>query len=148
MLEQICAYIHNYFTGKNGMAYDARSGAFTIADGVLDLEGYAPGDYYLIEGSKRNDGVHRYGDELTDETFTGTICAMHVPAAFEELVAEIEAWNSKYGEAAATPYQSESFGGYSYTLKSGSTAGGQTSSAAATWRGVFASRLNQWRKLC
>ena len=42
---------------------------------------------------------------------------------------------------AESPYTSESFGDYSYTKATGE------SGAPLTWRDVFASRLNAWRKL-
>jgi hypothetical protein len=67
---------------------------------------------------------------------------MAVPRGFLALVAEIEAWNTKYGAGAMSPYASESFGGYSYSK--GATAGG---SNATTWSDAFASRLNAWRKI-
>ena len=49
--------------------------------------------------------------------------------------------NLKYGEKSLSPYQSESFGGYSYTKASASN-GDQVD-----WKTVFRSRLNRWRKI-
>lgn len=142
MLEQICAFIHNYFYG------DRYSGTFTITGGILTVDGLLNGQYFRVCGSKLNDGVYQYGiDLLNDETFTGVIWEMRPPKLFLALVDEIEAWQAKYGEAVAGPYQSESFGGYSYTLKSGSTASGQADNAASSWQGVFRNRLNEWRKI-
>jgi hypothetical protein len=143
VLEQICAFIHNFFYG------DRYAGTFTIADGILTVDGLIDGQYFRICGSRLNDGVYRYGvDQLTDETFTGVVWDMRPPKSFLTLAEEIEAWQTKYGEATQGPYQSESFGGYSYTLKNGGTRnGGQADADASTWRGVFRSRLNEWRKL-
>lgn len=142
MLEQICAFIHNYFVG------DRYSGTFSITDGTLTIDGLVDGQYFRICGSRLNDGVYQYPvSGLTDETFTGNIWDMRPPRAFLTLVTEIEAWQTRYGEATASPYQSESFGGYSYSLKSGSTASGQADANAGGWQGVFKSRLNEWRKL-
>ena len=142
MLELICAFIHNYFYG------DRYSGTFTIANGILTVDGLLNGQYFRVCGSKLNDGVYQYGiDLLNDETFTGVVWEMRPPKMFLALVDEIEAWQAKYGEAVAGPYQSESFGGYSYTLKSGSTASGQADNAASSWQGVFRNRLNEWRKI-
>ena len=141
MLEQVCAYIHNFFVG------DRYSGTFTITGGALEVTGLIPGQYFRIKGSRLNDGVYTYPAELVDETFTGVIWDMRPPRSFLQLVSDIEAWQAKYGDATSGPYQSESFGGYSYTLKTGSNANGTTDSAAAGWQGVFKSRLNEWRKL-
>ena len=142
MLEQICAFIHNYFYG------DRYTGTFTITGGILTVDGLIDGQYFRVCGSKLNDGVYRYGiDLLNDETFTGVIWEMRPPKMFLALVEEIEAWQSKYGEAVSGPYQSESFGGYSYSLKSGSINSGQPDYSASTWQGVFRTRLNAWRKI-
>ena len=142
MIDQICAFIHNYFV------YGRYTGDFTIEDGSIALPFLVPGQYYRICGSRLNDGVHRYGEgELADETFSGVIWEMRVPRNFLALVDDIEAWQAKYGDAVSGPYQSESFGGYSYTLKSGATASGQADNTAAGWQGVFKTRLNEWRKI-
>lgn len=149
MLEQICAFIHNFFYG------DRYSGTFTIENGVLEVPGLINGQYFRICGSRLNDGVYQYPATpeqgkppiLLDETFTGVVWDMRPPKSFLTLAQEIEAWQTKYGAATQGPYQSESFGGYSYTLKSGSTSNGQNDSSAAGWQGVFRSRLNEWRKL-
>lgn len=137
MIEQICAYIHNYFE------HTSASGTFTIENGVLvDGPGIMPGQYFHIRGSVFNDGVHLISDQLTDETFTGTITLMAVPKAVLELSEDISAWVEQNAQVMNSPYQSESFGGYSYTKASGS--GGAD---GADWRSVFSTRLNQWRKL-
>lgn len=128
---EMCASLRNYF------ALDPISGEFTIKDSDITVPGLVRGQYFRIDGSVFNDGVHRYG-ELTmngDETFTGTITPMAVPPAFEAVAAEIEEWKQKNAEVINSPYQSESFGGYSYTKGS------------ASWQGVFAKRLNRWRKI-
>ena len=143
MIEQICAYIHNYFHG------DRYAGRFTIENGAIEVPGLVTGQYFQICGSRLNDGVYKYGvDELTDETFDGVIWDMRPPKSFLTLVDEITLWNEKYGEVSLTPYQSESFGGYSYSMKTGYSAGTGVDSAAAGWQGIFKTRLNQWRKLC
>lgn len=142
MIEQICAFIHNFFVA------DVIYGTFTISDGSITVPGLVTGQYFRICGSRFNDGVYQYGmAELTDETFDGVIWDMRPPKSFLSLVAEIEAWNEKYGDAVSGPYQSESFGGYSYTLKSGTNASGGQDSNAGSWQGVFRSALNQYRKL-
>ena len=138
MLEQICAFIHNYF------CHSVTHGTFKVRDGVLDVD-LVPGQYYRIIGSRFNDGVHVYlAEDLMDETFEGEVWDMRPPRAFIALVNEIEAWQEKNGEAASGPYQSESFGGYSYTLATSQTANGVTLTG---WQNAFRTRLNEWRKL-
>ena len=128
---EMCASLRNYF------ALDPISGEFTIKHSDITVPGLVRGQYFRIDGSVFNDGVHRYGEISMngDETFTGTITPMAVPPAFEAVAAEIEEWKQKNAEVINSPYQSESFGGYSYTKGS------------ASWQGVFAKRLNRWRKI-
>lgn len=141
MLEQILDYIHNYFER------DIVDGSFTISGGSMTLDFLQDGQYFRIYGSVFNDGVHRYpANNLTDETFTGQIRAMAVPPAVIALADEITAWIDKYGDAMNSPYQSESFGGYSYSKGSGQNSS-NNSSNPADWRIVFGSRLNHWRKI-
>jgi len=141
MMDQICAHIHNYFTD----AQDIRAGEYEIAGGTLELPFLMEGQYFRIVGSAMNDGVYAYpAEDLTDETFTGEIWAMKVPAGLRKLAAEIEAWQEKYGAAVSGPYQSESFAGYSYQRSAAIDAAG---AGGAAWQTVFKSRLNEWRKL-
>ena len=142
MLEDICAYIHNYFHGWS------QTGTFEITSGTLFISGLADGQYFQICGSRFNDGIYTYpAFGLADEVFDGTIWEMRPPRRFLRIVEEIETWQAQFGNAANSPYQSESFGGYSYTLKSGSTASGTSDAVAGSWQGVFRDRLKQWRKL-
>lgn len=140
MIEQICAFIHNYFYG------DRHSGNFTITNGHLTVDGLVSGQYFRICGSRLNDGVYRYNvDLLTDETFDGVVWEMRPPKAFLSLVGEIEAWNEKYADVMNAPYSNESFGGYSYSKAQGyaSAGGGMLSS----WQAIFGARLKEWRKI-
>ena len=79
---------------------------------------------------------------MTNETFTGTIWALAIPKSVVELSVKIEEWQSKNGEAVASPYSSESFGGYSYTKATDPNSG-----AVATWETVFRSQLNPYRQI-
>lgn len=140
MLEQILDYIHNYFVK------DVHSGIFKVSDRSLQVEFLQEGQYFKVVGSVFNDGIHKYPDDtLVDEVFTGTVIAMAVPPSVIALSLEIEDWMDKYGSVANSPYQSESFGGYSYTK--GSISNGNGGSNMADWRSVFGSRLNHWRKI-
>lgn len=132
MIDEICASLHNYF------AVDIVPGEYTVNDGEITLPFLAAGQFFRVVGSVFCDGVYRYGDKLpADETFDGAIWALAIPPAFEAVAAEIEEWKQKNAEVINSPYQSESFGGYSYTKGSDS----------ASWQGVFAKRLNRWRKI-
>ena len=73
---------------------------------------------------------------------------MAVPKEFLSLVDEIEAWQTVNGQAnsqAMSPFQSESFGGYSYTKASGSSS--NSGSIVPTWQSQYASRLNKYRRI-
>ena len=59
------------------------------------------------------------------------------------LAQEIQSWVEKNSEAITSPYQSESFNGYSYTLKSGGSEGG----SALGWKDIYKSQLNRWRRV-
>lgn len=137
MLEQILSYIHNYFEKE------IVRGTFTVTSGSVDASFLQDGQYFRIVGSVFNDGVHQYpASDLTDEVFEGEIWAMAVPPAVIALSGEIEAWNAANGSD--SPFTSESFGGYSYT-KGSATRNGKTT--PLSWREVFSSRLDQWRKI-
>lgn len=136
MLTDLCQELHNWFEVAEV------TGEFVIEEGVLSASFLQEGQYFRIIGSVFNDGVWQYGvDELTDETFTGTVWALAIPKAVISLNAEIDAWNERFGEAAAGLYQSESFGGYSYSKATGSDGN------PITWRDVFRPKLRQWRKM-
>lgn len=154
MLTEICQEIKNWFDRGLSKWY----GTITIENGTIsivpDSLGATPfvlqnGQYFRVIGSLFNDGVHQYPDtELRDEIFSGAIWAMAVPPSVMALADEIDEWQNKYGGVDTTlmsPYQSESFGGYSYSKSGGGASDGQ--SKAGTWQGAFASRLNRWRKI-
>lgn len=145
MLTEICAYLKNYFLHNHEA--DIHSGEYVITHGSLESPSFLKdGQYYRIVGSALNDGVHQYGDRtdvLRDETFKGAIWAMYVPPSIVELAADIEAWQTANASALNSPYQSESFGGYSYSKSSG----GGSSGGAYSWRDQFAARLNPYRRL-
>lgn len=141
MLTELCQELRNWFERKKYF------GTFTIENGAFSDPELQNGQYYRIVGSVFNDGVHKYGeDELTDEVFTGAIWAMAVPPSVIDLSERISEWVTQYGDLVSSPYQSESFGGYSYT-KASSGQGNADSSSSPTWQSSFASELNKWRKI-
>ena len=127
MLTEICQYLHNWFNRKlDGTDYPKYTGDFIIADGVINVDELADGQYFRIIGSLFNDGVHKFGDSadvLRDETFTGAVWSMGVPPEIVKLADEMTAWMAKYGGLDSpnmSPFASESFGGYSYSKQQGS----------------------------
>ena len=151
MLQQVCEYLHNYFIKE------PHCGSFSIADGMISLDFLKDGQRFWITNSDLNDGVYTYHADgikndddtdaagLSDEDFDGTICAMAVPPAVVALSGEINQWVEKYSDVVNSPYQQESFGGYSYTLSGEGHFGG--GDQRVNWQSVFASQLNRWRKV-
>lgn len=146
MLTELCAEIRNYFL--RDYRKDIHAGTFTISNGSVEpLSFLKVGQFFRIVGSLFNDGVHQYGEDgLADETFTGEIWAMAVPPAVIALSGEIDEWKEKNAEALSSPYQSESFGGYSYTKGAGS-ASPSGKASAYSWQDQFSSKLSQYRRI-
>ena len=148
MLSKLCKELNNWDFNHRADKY---FGAIVIADGrlVTYSDKLVKDQYFRIVGSKFNDGIYEYpATELVDEVFDGAIWAMYVPDEIIELAEEIKDWQKRYGgvdSQSMSPYQSESFGGYSYTKAGASASGG--SGKANSWQGVFSARLNKWRKI-
>lgn len=142
MLEQVLDYIHNWFV------HDIYSGSFTISGGVLQDVELLEGQYFKINGSILNDGLHSTSDSLSDETFNGEVWGLSIPTAIISIANEISAWMNQYGESLNSPYASESFGGYSYSKSAGGGGGGNGGySVQYPWAATFGSRLNAYRKI-
>lgn len=144
MLTELCQELHNWFD------IERHTGTFTIDNGNITADFLLEGQYFRIMGSVFSDGVHQYpASDLLSETFTGSVWALAIPKAVINLATEIDAWQQKYGgadSAAMSPFNSESFGGYSYSKSAGS-AGSNSGGGGAGWQSVYASQLNKWRKL-
>ena len=142
MLSELCKELNNWFCAKK--YFDT----FTIENGVLIVPELQNDQYFRIVGSIFNDGVYQYPAEgLKDETFDGAVWAMAIPAEVIALSEEIDEWKTKYAgvdSVAMSPFQSESFGGYSYSKADGAGGDGNT---AGDWRSVFGSRMNNWRRV-
>lgn len=142
LMDEVFDTIHNYFVA------DVHEGTYTVTTGI-SADFLQTNQYFRVRGSVFNDGVWKYPTtKMTAETFTGEIWALAVPPALLSLIDEISAWNEQYGSlssGALSPFTSESFNNYSYSKASGTRADG--SYAPATWKDVFASRLDRWRKL-
>lgn len=159
MLTELCEYLRNWFCRDQ----DKHIGTITITGGAItardDLiwsgaeEAIVPatGQYFRIVGSIFNDGVHQYPDfEMPDETFEGAVWLMRVPPVVVTLASDIKDWMTKYGgvnSAAMSPYNSESFAGYSYSKSGAGSAAASNGSGLTGWQAAFADRLNPWRKI-
>lgn len=148
-LNDLCVELNNYFETTR------RFGTFKISGGAIDLSALVAdgsiqdGQYFRIAGSVFNDGVYQYpASGLTDEEFNGAIWPMAVPTAALGLLADIKAWIEANADDPNlnSPYQSESFGGYSYS-KVNNSSGSGASADLGTWQNQFRSRLNKWRKI-
>ena len=149
MLSELCRELKNWFDRDQVHLH----GAFEIQGGTIvdrDFnEVIKNNQYFRIDGSIFNDGVYQFNDELelTDELFVGSVTLMAVPKEVLQLSDEIDEWQKKYGgvdSQAMSPFNSESFGGYSYSKSGGASDG---SGIGASWQSAFASRLNKWRKI-
>jgi hypothetical protein len=146
VLEQVLTHIHNFFV------YDEQYVRCEVTDGSLPASISIPdGAWYRIQGSLLNDGLHRHpAEDLIDETFDGTITVCAIPRALLDVVEEIEEWQAAYKsarqKALGSPYQSESFDGYSYNLRS-DLAPSSASGGLTGWQAEFAGRLSAWRKM-
>ena len=144
MLNELCMELKNFFDKAQPKFF----GTIVIENGMITNEQFLaaikPNQYFRIVGSILNDGVYCFKDELIleDETFDGAIWLMAIPKDFLALAKEIEKWQEQYAGALNSPFQSESFGGYSYSKASGKNGGG-----AVTWQDAFATRLNLYRRI-
>ena len=147
MLNELCNELNNWFDK------DRIFGVFKIVDGELTemSDVLQDGQYFRIIGSVFNDGVYKHpAVNLEDEEFEGAVWVMAVPPSVIALAKEIEDWQNKYGgiySQAMSPFQSESFGGYSYTKKSGSSSNSGANTKLGTWQGAFSAKLNRYRRL-
>ena len=147
MITEICAYLKNYFTYEQDKHY----GTFHIENKQIVPSVDLLTDYFCIFGSRLNNGVHKVSDnDLVNEgDFDGSIWIMSPPADFLALVTEINNWqtsNGSYDSVAMSPFNSESFGGYSYSKGNNSSGAGGIPSASVTWQDVYAKRLNVYRR--
>lgn len=155
-LSDFCTELRNYFSQDSMKFFDS----FTVTGGAIDVSelvdcgALQEGQYFRVVGSVFNDGVYKYPDDnhdLTDEEFEGSVWCMRVPKEVLSLLDDINSWIAKYVESENSvidsPFQSESFGGYSYTKSSGNigSSGGQADQG--TWQNQFRSRINRWRRI-
>lgn len=146
MLAEVCGYLNNYFD------VERHNGVISIQDGVVYCDSkeitMTKGQHFALLRKNFVLGVYEYEkDELKDRVFEGKVWIMDLPDDFVSLVAEITAWQTKYGGAgsgAMSPFNSESFGGYSYSKSSGSS---NSNKSAVAWQDAYGSRLAKYKKV-
>ena len=153
MLTEVLDYIHNWF-----VPIKADKVTYTVEDGMISPAfGAEDGDRFLICGSRRNDGIYTWHADgikddddnnaagLRDETFAGTIRVMAIPPKLFTLSEEISQWVENNSDVINSPYQSESFNGYSYSLRTGNNRN-QGAVSPISWRDIYGKQLERWRK--
>lgn len=148
MLTELCQELRNWFDRD----LPKWNGEITISNDSITVDGeeidLLDGQYFRVIGSVLNDGVYHYpSTELRDEVFNGSIWSMGIPPSVIALADEISQWKTDNAAKINSPYVSESFGGYSYSLKTGSGSSSTGSSNPMNWKSFFADRLHRWRKL-
>lgn len=123
MLTNICAYLHNYFD------YERHSGEISIVNGVIFCNGKAimldEGQYFALFRERIPLGV--FNEVPADKTFVGSVWLMDVPKDILDADKWADDWmkaNGGAGSEANSPFQSESFGGYSYNKGTNSSGKG------------------------
>lgn len=148
---ELCAYTHNFFdrydepfAGGFIIGTDYIWNTFNFEEDMIVnptniLDGLAPHQYYKIEGSIFNDGVHEAGEALIPEKFHGTVQPMRVPSAFAALAKKIDDYDNALPSGGV--YVSQSFNGWSGTMATG--ADGLPADGKTRYR----KEINQWRKI-
>lgn len=143
MIYEVMRYCKNFFPYGETV-----SGTWVISGGRVNLPFLKEGQYFFIESSFQNDGVYMYPDcELVGDVLEGYITPLSPPKEFIKLCEDISMWQEKYGgvdSSALSPFNSESFGGYSYSKGGGNSSSGQV---GTSWKDVFKGRLREWRKI-
>ncbi|HNX82369.1 MAG TPA: hypothetical protein PKL77_09510 [Candidatus Omnitrophota bacterium] len=128
----------------------AETGEYTASGNTLSpAPGALPGQYIALTGSAVNDGVYRAraggafetenGEDaqFTQETFTGTVYLLAVPASFSALARKIDAWNEENGSGKEVA--SESFGTYSVSYAQGAN-------GPVRWQEKYAREIAPYRR--
>lgn len=140
MLTEICQYLHNWFIKDRT---DIHLDTFKIENGaVVPSFEIKQGQYFRIVGSTFNDGVYKFPtSDLKDETFDGAVWTMHIPPQLITLSEEIKGWTDTNSSNTDNIYESESFEGYTYKIRTGENGG------KYTWKDAFKSELKAYKKI-
>lgn len=136
---------------RNFFMRSAETGEYTAYGNTLSpAPGALPGQYIALTGSVINDGVYRAraggafetedGEDaqFTQETFTGTVYLLAVPASFSALARKIDAWNEENGSGKEVA--SESFGAYSVSYAQGAN-------GPVRWQEKYAREIATYRRM-
>lgn len=139
---QVMHSLRNFFeSGYRATNYTIENGAIAPDDMLVE------GMYIAITGSFFHDGVWKLGEgctlegvnaELPRETFFGRVWYLQPPADFLNLCERIAEFAQN---TPVTDVQSESFGAYSVTHKSGKNGG------ILTWEEAFENELQPYRRM-
>jgi len=142
MLYEIIRYLNilPYGADPTGLIQRVEEGEFVIADGQISLstELYN-GQHFVIEGSNMNDGAYTAPVDLTDERFEGKVYVLSKNQAFEALLEKAFAQKQAFDNP--SKFQTESFGGYSYTIAT------DANGRPLTWKTAMAADFRPWRKV-
>lgn len=145
MLEAVLMHMNNWFDRDGRRYWHVESGELSIEGGsLLGAGGWlAEGQYFRIEGSRLNDGLHQHpADDLHDEVFEGRAYELRIPAAVVELAERIGEWEQANGEASRGLYASQSVPTLSVTMREDIAA----PNGLTGWQAAFAGELKRWKK--
>ena len=142
MLTRICRYLKNWFVKETHL------GTITVTDGNVFCNGseieMQEGQLFALVRTNYVYGSYAYGDEIDDSEFDGAVWLMDVPKDVLDVAEAMTEWETaNSGTEATSPFQSESFGGYSYTKASNGN--GKIGSSVFDIA-QFASVLNPYKK--
>lgn len=139
-LADLCAELRNWFCWDEDKHFGV-----SLSD--ISGLGIKENQYFRVMDSIFNDGVYKYPkDDFVSEDTKFTVWVMRVPSQVLDLLDAMNTWETKYTDSVEGPYQSESFDGYSRTLRSSGDSSG-SAPRAWSWRDQFRSQLDQWRKV-
>ena len=169
MLTEICQYLHNYFdyerhvgeitivAGEDGLypsnglhpsenLHPQSSVSAKVFCNGVEIE-IGDGQYFALFRQRIPLGVFQLSELTENKTFAGSVWLMDVPKAIKSADEWAETWKTKNmaaGSEANSVYQSESFGGYSYSK--GNNSKGKVG-ASIFDNAQFAAMLAPYRKL-
>lgn len=140
---------------RNYFVADLLKGSFTIKDGTLFFNDNevkkGEHQYYFVAGSAANDTLHKAGDSLKDEAFTGKVYISNIPLDFQALAKKIKTYNEMLDKVkddlpTLGAFASESFDDYSYSLGSASSSQSAGGGNPLAWQNHYADDLRRYVK--
>lgn len=137
MIEQVLRYLNNYFIVGSEVGLEVESNGVVVGNS----SSFVAGQYIWIMGTLLNDGIYQIGEVdgstlsifgLLPEPTVHTIHAMAIPKALQEVIKQIEKFNTINPAAV----QSESLGDHSITY-----------AGQGGWQAAFSAQLTPWKKI-